>query len=98
MTLRPCLDCGIPTDGARCPAHARVKEQARKAPRLAADNDPTYRAYRAWVRRVRPPCHLCGLSGADSVDHIVALAAGGPNVLSNFQPAHRACNARKGQG
>jgi 5-methylcytosine-specific restriction endonuclease McrA len=31
-----------------------------------------------------------------SFDHIVALADGGRNHISNMWPAHRACNTRKG--
>jgi 5-methylcytosine-specific restriction endonuclease McrA len=31
-----------------------------------------------------------------SFDHILALADGGENVLSNMHPAHIVCNSRKG--
>lgn len=30
------------------------------------------------------------------VDHIIPLAAGGPHMLSNLQPAHQYCNRSKG--
>jgi 5-methylcytosine-specific restriction endonuclease McrA len=44
----------------------------------------------------------CGICGEHvpllraSFDHIVPLVKGGPHVLSNLQPAHVACNSRKG--
>jgi len=41
-------------------------------------------------------CALCGLPGADSVDHIVPRSMGGSADLANLQPAHAVCNSRKG--
>lgn len=59
------------------------------------------RAYRravAEVRRLRPPCHICGEPGADSIDHIIPRKlrpdlAGDP---ANWAPAHLSCNSAKG--
>ena len=61
---------------------------------------------RAMIRRGRPACHICGLPidydlpyldpGEFVVDHIVPLAKGGADDLSNKAAAHRACNAAKG--
>lgn len=33
-------------------------------------------------------CHLCGHDGADGVDHVVPLVAGGTEDPSNLAPAH----------
>lgn len=41
-------------------------------------------------------CHLCGLEGANSADHIVPRSKGGGNRLENLEPAHRACNRDRG--
>ena len=41
-------------------------------------------------------CHLCGLPGADTADHLVPRAAGGTNELDNLRPAHKACNSARG--
>ena len=45
-------------------------------------------------------CHICGQPGADSVDHVVALARGGTEDPSNLRPAHHDvppfCNRLKG--
>lgn len=41
-------------------------------------------------------CFLCGQKGADSLDHLVPMATGGPNALFNLITAHHGCNARKG--
>lgn len=41
-------------------------------------------------------CHLCGLPGADSSDHLVPRSLGGSDSLDNLRPAHRRCNSSRG--
>ncbi|MGB3604228.1 MAG: HNH endonuclease [Gordonia sp. (in: high G+C Gram-positive bacteria)] len=41
-------------------------------------------------------CHICGLPGADSADHVIPRSLGGPDTLDNLRPAHLACNQRRG--
>lgn len=43
-------------------------------------------------------CHLCGRPGADSADHLIPRALGGPDTLDNLRPAHRSCNSARGTG
>ena len=45
-----------------------------------------------------PACQLCGMPGADSVDHILPKVHYPELVweLSNMQPAHQDCNKAKG--
>jgi 5-methylcytosine-specific restriction endonuclease McrA len=88
---RPCLVCGVVTQGSRCPAHQRPG-----AAHKAAYNDTAYRRARAVVRATGPACWLCGRPGADTLDHVTPLAAGGANVPSNWAPAHKGCNSRRG--
>jgi 5-methylcytosine-specific restriction endonuclease McrA len=40
-------------------------------------------------------CYLCGGPGANQVDHLVGVADGGSNDLSNLASCHAACHARK---
>ena len=57
----------------------------------------------AWWRKTRLAvlvrdegvCHLCGRSGADSVDHVLPRSRGGTNALTNLRAAHLTCNKRK---
>lgn len=38
-------------------------------------------------------CHLCGLPGATTADHVIPWSHGGPNNLENLEPAHQGCNS-----
>lgn len=61
--------------------------------------------HRAAIRRGEPACHICGkpidytLKTPDpmsfEVDHVVPLAKGGADELSNKAAAHRRCNRAK---
>lgn len=76
---------------------------------LPARTEPVARELRDWdwagnarrrlrlvalVLRVKGRrCHLCGLPGATTADHLVPHAHGGPNTLDNLEPAHQGCNS-----
>lgn len=41
-------------------------------------------------------CHLCGVPGADTADHLVPRSKGGAWwSLDNARPAHHGCNAAR---
>ena len=61
-------------------------------------NTRTYKQNRRRILATRPPCALCGLPGANSIDHIIPQSQGGPDTLGNLQPAHLQCNKAKGDG
>lgn len=60
---------------------------------------------RAILRKAKPNCHICGqtidyeLKWPDPmcfvVDHLVPLAKGGADNLSNARAAHATCNSKK---
>ncbi|HEY9391265.1 MAG TPA: HNH endonuclease signature motif containing protein [Mycobacteriales bacterium] len=57
-----------------------------------------WRRVRAEVLAQSDVCALCGLPGADTVDHKIPLILGGdPLDRDNLQPAHHSCNSRKGK-
>lgn len=54
---------------------------------------------RAVYRHHKGICGICQESVKEDVftiDHIVPLSRGGPHLFANLQPAHAACNSRKG--
>lgn len=93
---RPCLGCGqIIPRGSYCSRCQRGVEQRR--------GTATQRMGSGWnqisrriISRDNGICHICGLPGADTADHLVPRAKGGTNHPSNLAAAHRACNSRKG--
>lgn len=96
---RPCLGgCGdlIPS-GSYCKDCLRLVERRR--------GSTTERFGSGWkqisrkvIARDKGICHICGLPGADTADHLIPRSKGGTNHPSNLAAAHRACNSRKGIG
>lgn len=84
--------------------------EARRDSALHADKEARRRARirslttekvdRRWLLAWH--CGLCGICGSPvdpngyHVDHIHPIAAGGPHVFANLQPAHPVCNQKKG--
>lgn len=67
-----------------------------------------WRRLQAQVRREEPDCWLCGQPidlalprrpphpYSSSIDHVIPVRDGGPNVRSNLRHAHARCNASRG--
>lgn len=50
-----------------------------------------WRRLRAAILQHNDTCHICGQPGADTVDHLTPIAAGGaPYDPANLAPAHGA--------
>ena len=50
------------------------------------------------ILRQSDTCHICGLPGADTVDHVIPLAHGGTDTDDNLKPIHKIpCHQRKTQ-
>ena len=69
-------------------------------------NDANRKRMRARIAKMRMACHICGenidytLTDRDHprffvIDHVVPLAKGGADDLTNVKAAHRACNSTK---
>ncbi|MCA1569325.1 MAG: HNH endonuclease [Chloroflexi bacterium] len=43
---------------------------------------------RRVLRRHGRICHVCGLGGADQVDHVIPTFEGGPDTDENKRPIH----------
>lgn len=89
---RPCVVCGQPCVGSRCPAHALA---AKPRPKTAA------RGYGSRWRRLAkqakerwPYCCECGATNDLTVDHL--LPGKEAWTLDDVQVLCRGCNSRKG--
>ena len=54
---------------------------------------------RRTLERYGTTCHLCGLPGANSADHVIPKSVR-PDLtfdLDNLRPAHDTCNSSKGK-
>jgi 5-methylcytosine-specific restriction endonuclease McrA len=80
--LRPCLGCGrLIESGSRCPACRLRRPRGRR-----------WQAIRLQVlARYGRVCIHCGAPATD-IDHLVPIADGGTDELSNLRPACAACN------
>jgi 5-methylcytosine-specific restriction endonuclease McrA len=78
----------------------KVLAQVRRR-RAKKANAPEIRPYtlKEIAKRDGDRCHICRKrvpTHERSVDHLVALSAGGPDVPENVALAHRSCNSRMG--
>ena len=96
---RPCLECGTPTEGSRCPAHRLPKRRSPSA--LAARKHPE-RARRkavvdAWIAEhgyVCPGWKIPAHPSTDlTADHVVPVSKGG--LGGPMTTLCRSCNGRK---
>lgn len=103
MPPRPCLVCGVPTRGSRCPAHALPAWGSNRGKDPAYSGDwPAIRAglVRDWVAEHgwwcpgvegRPPHPSRDLTG----DHIIPVAEGGTHDRTNLRVLCRGCNTSR---
>lgn len=98
---RPCTDCGRLTSGGNlCDVHQKaldlVLDLKRRERKLASGQySGSYKARAKLVRESAVVCHLCGggfrLDDPWQADHVVP---GDPDSV--LLPAHRSCNASRG--
>lgn len=99
--MQPCLDCGkLSRNGSRCELHQRVKEAEWDRPKAARKKatgqySGSYRRKARQVRETATHCWLCG-GGPREGDPMQADHVFPGDPLSPLAPAHRSCNAARG--
>ena len=95
MTLQPCLVCGEPSPGPRCPGHQLRSQRNRNHVHA---NPTRWKRLSARVRRVQPWCASCGRTDDLTVDHVIPVAVR-PDLaysIDNLTTLCRRCNGAKG--
>jgi len=81
----------------RNPGAVKVGKLARRAREIGAAGAFTQAEWHALLESFANTCPRCGRSDEPlTADHIVPLACGGSNDISNIQPLCRLCNCKKG--
>lgn len=95
MTLKPCIDCGEPSDGPRCRLHRPPEKSRRERGYDAAWDRLSRRA-----RRLQPFCIDCGatddLQGDHSPQAWQRREQGLPIRLCDIDVVCGPCNRRRG--
>ena len=94
--LRPCLDCGTPARGSRCPRHQRGRGRRRGTP-AQRGYGPAWRKLTPQAIRGQPWCSACGTTEDLTVDHRDPRTKGRRDLaLAEVDVLCRSCNSRKG--
>jgi 5-methylcytosine-specific restriction enzyme A len=88
---RPCLDCGVPTDAARCPTHT-TDANVRRGSAAARGYDHRWRRLSRRAIRKQPWCTDCGTRDDLTGDHLRWPA----RTLADVDVVCRGCNSRRG--
>ena len=76
--LRACVRCGSPVEGfLQLQAQAEACETSKRRERMGLSGGAWDTLRRKVLARDMGICYLCDKFGADRVDHLVELAAGG---------------------
>jgi len=96
VTLKPCVQCGEPSDRNRCPEH-RPKDTRNHR---ARGYDTSWDKLSKRARRLQPFCSDCGATEDLQADHSPeawqAHDAGRPIKLSMIDVVCGPCNRRRG--
>ncbi|MCH5641431.1 hypothetical protein [Gordonia sp. ABSL49_1] len=97
MTAKPCIVCGTPAFGTRCPDHRLPDHQP---PASARGYDTAWRKLSARARRLQPFCSDCGAVDDLQADHSPEAwqrkAAGKTIRLQDIDVVCGPCNRTRG--
>ena len=96
MILRSCVKCGRPSPGVYCRAHKpKPWKGSKRRQRMGVSGGRWATIRRRVLERDRGICYLCDQPGANEADHLIEVANGGSNDLTNVASCHRSCHRRK---
>lgn len=95
MILRPCIECGEPSEATRCDEHTTAELRPRD--RVTRRNASRWKNLSRRLRAMQPWCSVTGCGNTDlTLDHIIDLQDGGaPYARHNLQVLCRSHNTMK---
>ena len=99
MTARPCLSCGEPSNGTRCPTCQAAKTSRTDRRRGSAHQrgySSRWQRLSSRARRLQPFCLWCGSTGNLQTDHLRWPARKLADVRVLCQTCHATAPARRG--
>ncbi|RJQ10886.1 MAG: HNH endonuclease [Bacillota bacterium] len=78
------------------PTRVQVSHVNWKAEQRGTEGSFSYLEWVALCEKYDNRCLCCGEQKPLTVDHVIPLSLGGPNVIANVQPLCGICNAKKG--
>jgi len=99
VTLKPCIECGVPSEASRCPEDTRARHRERTSAR-ARGYDGRHDRLSKWARKLQPWCSDC-LGTEDLTLHHSEEAwrrheARKPARLTDYEVLCGPCNNRRG--
>jgi 5-methylcytosine-specific restriction protein A len=94
LPRQPCLDCGAPATGPRCPVHTRRRDANRGTTTQRGYGSSWQRVAKAAIAR-QPWCSDCGATEDLTADHVVMRVEGGSGDPANVEVCCRPCNTRR---
>lgn len=99
--MKPCLVCGEPSNGPRCPEHPKERLNRPKERSRALGYTTTWDKLSKRARRLQPWCSDCGTSDNLSCDHTPEAwrrhDAGKTIRLQDVDVVCMPCNIRRGK-
>ena len=80
---------------AKYPSVFQAHKARRRARKMNAGGSFTAKQFKDLCDYYENTCLCCGVTGRMSADHVIPLACGGSNDISNIQPLCRSCNCKK---
>lgn len=82
----------------RYPEKVSARDARRRARKVQAEGSYTAAEFVAKLKLYKRHCHWCTkkIEGRPHADHLIALAIGGSNDISNIVPSCARCNLSKG--
>ena len=99
IIMKPCLVCGTPSNGPRCPEHVLPDTRPSRVRRDSIGSSARSRLRRKVLARDSFTCRWCGVVDRSGrileADHTTPLHLGGDHSMENLQTLCRICHSTK---